>query len=45
MFNALERGDLPVVMGCTLVIATIFVLVNVAVDLLYGFLDPRVLQN
>ena len=45
MFNALERGDLPVVMGCTLVIATIFVLVNVVVDLLYGYLDPRVLQN
>ena len=32
-------------MGCTLVIATIFVLVNVVVDLLYGYLDPRVLQN
>ena len=45
MFNALERGDLPVVMGCTLVIATIFVLVNIVVDLLYGYLDPRVLQN
>jgi len=45
MFNALERGDLPVVMGCTLVISTIFVLVNVVVDLLYGYLDPRVLQN
>ena len=42
MFNALERGDLPIVMGCTLVIATIFVLVNVVVDLLYGILDPRV---
>jgi peptide/nickel transport system permease protein len=45
MFNALERGDLPVVMGCTLVISTIFVLVNIVVDLLYGYLDPRVLQN
>jgi peptide/nickel transport system permease protein len=45
MFSALERGDLPVVMGCTLVIATIFVLVNVVVDLLYGVLDPRVSQD
>ena len=42
MFNALERGDLPIVMGCTLVISTIFVLVNVGVDILYGILDPRV---
>jgi peptide/nickel transport system permease protein len=45
MFNALERGDLPVVMGCTIVIASIFVLVNVVVDVLYGVLDPRVQQN
>lgn len=42
MFNALERGDLPIVMGCTLVISSIFVFVNVGVDLLYGILDPRV---
>tara|TARA_B100001564_G_C20615293_1_gene659593 strand:+ start:234 stop:1229 length:996 start_codon:yes stop_codon:yes gene_type:complete len=44
MFNSLERGDLPVVMGCTVVIATVFVLVNIIVDLLYGVLDPRVRQ-
>ena len=45
MFKSLERGDLPVVMGCTIVIATIFVLVNIIVDVLYGILDPRVRQN
>jgi len=45
MFSALERGDLPIVMGCTLVIATIFVLVNVVVDVLYGVLDPRVTHD
>ena len=36
MFKALESGDLPVVMGCTIVIATVFVLVNIVVDVLYG---------
>lgn len=45
MFQSLERGDLPVVMGCTIVIATIFVLVNVCVDILYAVLDPRVRQT
>ena len=45
MFNALERGDLPLVMGCTIVIASVFVLVNVVVDVLYGVLDPRVQQS
>lgn len=42
VFNALEREDLPVVMGAVLVFATIFVVMNVVVDLLYAVLDPRV---
>lgn len=42
VFNALEREDFPVVMGAVLVFATIFVLMNVVVDLLYAVLDPRV---
>ena len=45
MFKSLESGDLPVVMGCTIVVAIIFVLVNIVVDILYGVLDPRVRQN
>ncbi len=42
VFNALEREDFPVVMGAVLVFATIFVVMNVVVDLLYAVLDPRV---
>ena len=42
VFNALEREDFPVVMGAVLVFATIFVVMNVLVDLLYAVLDPRV---
>lgn len=42
VFNALEREDFPVVMGAVLVFATIFVVMNVMVDLLYAVLDPRV---
>jgi peptide/nickel transport system permease protein len=40
--NALEKYDLPVVMGAVLVIAVIFVVINIIVDILYGVLDPRV---
>jgi ABC-type dipeptide/oligopeptide/nickel transport system permease component len=36
------RRDYPVIMGCVLVGATLFVLVNLAVDLIYGLLDPRI---
>jgi peptide/nickel transport system permease protein len=34
--------DIPVVQGCVLVIAVVYVSVNLLVDLLYGVVDPRV---
>jgi peptide/nickel transport system permease protein len=40
--NALEKYDLPIVMGAVLIIAVIFVVVNILVDIFYGVLDPRV---
>ncbi|MBA3665234.1 MAG: ABC transporter permease [Bacteroidetes bacterium] len=40
--EALSKNDLPVVMGATLVFATIFVGINIVVDVIYGVLDPRV---
>lgn len=40
-FKALEKYDFPVVMGIVLVIATIFVAINILVDIAYGLLDPR----
>jgi len=40
--DALNYLDLPVVMGCVLFIATIFVVINIFVDIFYGILDPRI---
>jgi peptide/nickel transport system permease protein len=40
--EALNNNDLPVVMGATLVFASVFVVINIAVDVIYGVLDPRV---
>lgn len=40
-FKALEKYDFPVVMGTVLIIAAIFVFINIVVDILYGVLDPR----
>jgi len=34
--------DIPVVQGCVLVVALVYVGVNLIVDLLYGVVDPRV---
>ena len=40
--NAIQRRDYPVIQGGLLLTATALVLVNLAVDLLYAWLDPRV---
>lgn len=40
--TALSSNDLPVVMGATLIFASIFVIINIGVDIVYGILDPRV---
>lgn len=42
LFDAIDSRDYTVVQGFTLVIAVAFVLVNLAVDILYTYLDPRV---
>lgn len=40
--TALLNFDIPVVLGCVLFTALVFVVVNLLADLLYGWLDPRV---
>jgi len=40
--DALNNMDLPLVMGSVLFIAFIFVIINIIVDLVYIWLDPRI---
>jgi peptide/nickel transport system permease protein len=40
--NSLLARDYPAVQGCVLVFATLMVVINLAVDLLYVALDPRI---
>ena len=40
--DALNTLDLPIIMGAVLVIATMFILINIFVDVIYGWLDPKV---
>jgi peptide/nickel transport system permease protein len=42
IISAILRRDYPVVQGVVLVTAAAYVLVNLAVDLLYAFIDPRI---
>ena len=39
--NSLQNADMNAVLGGTLVIGTVFVLLNLVADLLYRLLDPR----
>ena len=40
--NALNTLDLPIIMGSVLVIATMFILINIFVDIIYAWLDPKI---
>lgn len=40
--NAILNSDYPVVQGAVLFIAAIFVVVNLVVDVIYAFIDPRI---
>jgi peptide/nickel transport system permease protein len=40
--DAILRRDYPVIQGVVLVFSAVYVLVNLAVDLSYGLLDPRI---
>ena len=39
--NGLEKYDFPVVMGSLLYVSIILVIINILVDIIYGFLDPK----
>ena len=40
--DALDKYDFPVVMGSLLYVSIILVIINIVVDIIYGWLDPRV---
>jgi peptide/nickel transport system permease protein len=40
--DALNKYDLPVVMGVVLTISIIFIIINILVDITYALLDPRI---
>jgi len=42
LVDSIKERDFPITMGCVLIFACVFVLVNLIVDLLYAVLDPRI---
>ncbi|SKA10343.1 ABC transporter permease [Selenihalanaerobacter shriftii] len=44
-FDAIMARDFPVVQGCILVLSITFVVINLIVDIIYSFVDPRIEYN
>ena len=42
LVESIQRRDYPVLQGGTLLVASLVILVNLAVDMLYGVLNPRI---
>ena len=41
-FDSIQKSDLPIVQGTVLIAALAIIIMNLIVDILYAFLDPRV---
>jgi peptide/nickel transport system permease protein len=42
LISAVQEKDFPVVQAITLIFTAAFIVINIAVDVLYGFVDPRI---
>lgn len=42
LISAIKASDYPVVQGITLMLVTVFALINLLVDILYAVIDPRI---
>ena len=42
MYEAIMRLNFPVIIACTFLVAVIYILVNLVVDILYAAIDPRI---
>jgi len=45
MVESIQRKDTPMVLGCVIVFAVAFSVVNLIVDILYAYIDPRIKAN
>ncbi len=42
MVQSVNARDVPMILGCIVILSTGFSIINLIVDLLYGFIDPRI---
>ena len=42
LISGVKASDYPVVQGITLMLVTLFLVINLIVDIVYAFIDPRI---
>jgi len=42
MVDSIKSRDIPMVLGCVIFLALMFAVVNLLVDIIYAFVDPRI---
>lgn len=42
--TAVSNQDYPIIQGCVLVLSILICLINLVVDVIYGFVDPRIMS-
>ena len=45
LLNAIMQRDFPIIQGTVLFMALTFVIINILVDLIYGWIDPRIREK
>lgn len=45
MVEAIQKKDTPIVLGCVIAFALSFSIVNLFIDILYAYIDPRIKAN
>ena len=45
IIQAINDKDIPEIQGVVLVVATAFVIINLLVDVVYAYLDPRIARS
>ena len=40
--NSISKRDYPVIQGMALLVAVLYIVINIAIDVLYGVIDPRI---
>ena len=42
VLESIKKKDIPMILGCIVFLATVFLVITLIMDVLYAYLDPRI---